>query len=159
MEDTTLEQWSLFFDGIISLLEEAERQYGFANQQYTDYVLERMQLSINSCRSLKALMESTLGIELQNYTESLQELLGYLVFIRHKWWISWTHGTVNMLTKSKLYREEEEEGLLLMFPKSSWSTSSRYLSLILILRHCLVFQELLFIGRKGSVKYDNRTLV
>lgn len=62
MEDTTSEQWSLFFDGIISLLEEAERQYGFANQQYTDYVLERMQLSINSCRSLKALMESTLGI-------------------------------------------------------------------------------------------------
>ena len=76
---------SSFFDTIISLLQEAERQYGFASQQYTEYVLERLQLSINTCRSLKSHVEATLGEELRNYIQSLQKLLEYLMFIRRKW--------------------------------------------------------------------------
>ena len=30
--------WSGYFDTIIQLLEEADRQYGVANQQYTQYI-------------------------------------------------------------------------------------------------------------------------
>ena len=83
--ENNFDQWSSFFDAITSLLEETERQYGFANQQYTEYALGRMQLSINSCRSLKAQMETTSSVELRDYIQSLQELLEHLVFIRHKW--------------------------------------------------------------------------
>ena len=79
------DQWSSFFNAITSLLENAEGQYGFANQQYTEYVLERMQLSITSCRSLKAHMETTSSVEFHDYIQSLQALLECLVFIRHKW--------------------------------------------------------------------------
>ena len=38
--------WSGYFDTIIQLLEEADRQYGVANQQYTQYVLERFDFCV-----------------------------------------------------------------------------------------------------------------
>ena len=47
---TTLNNgWSVFFDEVTALLTEAERQYGLANRNYTEYVLERMEMTLSTC--------------------------------------------------------------------------------------------------------------
>lgn len=35
--------WQAFFDGLPEFLRNADRQFGIANQQYTEYVIERLQ--------------------------------------------------------------------------------------------------------------------
>ena len=75
--------WSTYFDVIIQLLQEADRQYGVANQQYTQHVLERLEFSVHTCRIIRTQMESNTA--LQSYQDSLDELLGCLHSIRHKW--------------------------------------------------------------------------
>lgn len=77
-------QWSSFFDGIIALLEESRRHYGYSNVQYAAYMLERLEHTIGSCRNLKRLLQTSQR-SLQTYVESLQELLESLVLIRSKW--------------------------------------------------------------------------
>ena len=41
--------WSSYFDEIVKLLDESERQYGQANCSYTEYILERLELSLATC--------------------------------------------------------------------------------------------------------------
>ena len=40
---------SLFFDEIRHLIEEAERQYGLANRNYTEYVVVHFEYTITVC--------------------------------------------------------------------------------------------------------------
>ena len=75
------DRWRLYFDGIVSLLEEAERHYGVSNQRYTQYLLERLEVSRSSCGELKAEIENS-GLEL---VDSMQELLECLMLIHRKW--------------------------------------------------------------------------
>ena len=84
VEEFDDDHWSSIFDGVIGLLEESERQYGFSNRQFAEYILERLDLLLSICRSLKIRMES-FREDFQNCIESLQELLDSLVFIRFKW--------------------------------------------------------------------------
>ena len=50
-------RWSGFYEELVKLLEEAERHYGVANKQYTEYILERLEFSIHSCRLLGETMD------------------------------------------------------------------------------------------------------
>ena len=75
--------WSGYFDTIIQLLEEADRQYGVANQQYTQYVLERFDFCVHTCTVLRSQMPS--GGGLQAYQQALDELLACFNVIRQKW--------------------------------------------------------------------------
>ena len=36
--------WQVFFDGLSEFLRNADHQFGIANQQYTEYVIERLQM-------------------------------------------------------------------------------------------------------------------
>ena len=64
--------WSEFFKEISTLVDGAERQYGIANLNYSDYVMERLELSISTCFNLlEAINNST---ELEECLSSLTEL-------------------------------------------------------------------------------------
>ena len=41
-----LNGWSTYFQEITRLLEDAERQYGVANNNLTDYILERLEMTV-----------------------------------------------------------------------------------------------------------------
>ena len=52
---TTIKDWSVFFDVFTALLTEteAERQYGLANRNYTEYVLEGLKMTLSTCSYIK----------------------------------------------------------------------------------------------------------
>lgn len=44
-ESEELNGWSVFFTEVTALLDEAQKNYGIANHNYTDYALERMEMA------------------------------------------------------------------------------------------------------------------
>ena len=75
--------WSEFFKEISTLVDGAERQYGIANLNYSDYVMERLELSISTCFNLlEAINNST---ELEECLSSLTELIQYLQAGHRRW--------------------------------------------------------------------------
>ena len=45
-------EWTRYFETIIEFLEGASRQYGVANESFTEYVVDRLDLCISTCSSL-----------------------------------------------------------------------------------------------------------
>ena len=85
-DDTFIDRWGTFFDKISQLLTGADWQYGVANQQYTHYILECLELCTHVCRILRERIASIDGDEtLTSYVHSLDELLECLRTIRNKW--------------------------------------------------------------------------
>ena len=75
--------WSEFFKEISTLVDGAERQYGIANLNYSDYVMERLELSISTCFNLlEAINNAT---ELEECLSSLTELIQYLQACHRRW--------------------------------------------------------------------------
>ncbi len=78
--------WSDFFQEIITLVDGSERQYGIANLNYSEYIIERLELSINTCSSLvEAITNSAVGSELEECRKSLTELIQCLQTSRQRW--------------------------------------------------------------------------
>ena len=44
--------WSDFFHEIVTLADSSERQLGIANLNYSDYVLERLEMCIGTCSNM-----------------------------------------------------------------------------------------------------------
>ncbi len=44
--------WNTYFEELAHFLEGAERHYGIANESYTDYVLERLEICVHTCSTL-----------------------------------------------------------------------------------------------------------
>ena len=44
--------WTRYFDGISQFLEGGECQYGIANVNFYEYVLERLEVCIDTCSDL-----------------------------------------------------------------------------------------------------------
>lgn len=74
--------WSLYFDLMMRLLEESQRQYGIANQTLTQHFIERIEHAIQTCRDLRNLIEQA-GI--RSCSDSLSELLECLRSILTEW--------------------------------------------------------------------------
>lgn len=47
-----LERWTGFFREVIDLVNTGERRYGVANTNYSDYMVERLELAIQSCQAI-----------------------------------------------------------------------------------------------------------
>lgn len=47
-----MERFGEFFGDITKLVEGAERQYGVANLQYTEFIIERLEFCIISCNTI-----------------------------------------------------------------------------------------------------------
>ena len=78
-----MEDVSYFFDEIVKLLRELERQYGVATASYTAYALERLEYSIIACTTVHChLVEDS---RLQEYCLMLKSLIGCLRELYYKW--------------------------------------------------------------------------
>ena len=78
--------WSDFFGEISRLIESAERQFGLANVSYSEYVMDRLELSINaSWNLLETITNSVVGSELQDCCRSLTELVECLRTEYRRW--------------------------------------------------------------------------
>ena len=78
--------WTAFFEEVIRLTEGAERQYGIANVSYSEYILERLELMINtSSIMLDCISESQEQAELEQCSSSLSRLLKCLHIMQKKW--------------------------------------------------------------------------
>ena len=47
-----LNGWNTYFEEISRSLEDTERQYGVANNNFTDYILERLEMILSTCSDL-----------------------------------------------------------------------------------------------------------
>jgi len=56
-----------FFDEIIKLLQEIDRQYGIVNANFTDYALGRLEHCIIACTTIRERLEMDSGLELKEY--------------------------------------------------------------------------------------------
>ena len=83
--------WSRYFEDISRLLESAEHQYGIANQEFCDYVVRRLEVSISTCEHLSEHIERDESIrdEDRNVTDDIQSdlasLVEYLRYVHSTW--------------------------------------------------------------------------
>ena len=90
---TSMEGWSRYFEDISHFLEGAERQYGIANESFTEYVLEQLELCIRTCTTLTEHLDSEAVPNLdegevaiiEDYLSTLLGLLHCLRSLRQKW--------------------------------------------------------------------------
>lgn len=81
-----LNGWSTYFAEISRLLEDAERQYGVANNNLTEYILERLEMTLSSCSHLlHHIRQQAEAEELEDYVSSLRELIDCIKVIYRKW--------------------------------------------------------------------------
>jgi hypothetical protein len=86
MDNFDSHTWGSYFCEIVHLLEAADRQYGIANQSYAQYVLERLEICLQTCRTVRGQITPSGGTgRLQWYLEAFDELISCLQLIRRKW--------------------------------------------------------------------------
>ena len=75
-----------FFVKVVVLLDEAEKNYGIANHNYTDYALERMEMTLSTCLKMQhILLNASLDSEMQEYCSTSTELISCIQFIYSNW--------------------------------------------------------------------------
>jgi len=80
-----LERWQAFFQEVVSLVTAGERHYGVCNANYSDYMIERFELSIQSCETIVNGLSTVLSnaeravTEYKEYIDQLIELLRILL--------------------------------------------------------------------------------
>ena len=81
--------WTRYFDDISRFLDGAERQYGIANANFCEYVLERLEVCIDTCSSLRDHMVTggASGDEdiIEEYRSNLECLVECLRWVQGKW--------------------------------------------------------------------------
>lgn len=83
--------WQPFFDGLSEFLRSAERQFGLANHQYTEHVVERLQMFSREISILKDVLEHSSNLdqqshlELQQISSKLEELNSNMRIIKLEW--------------------------------------------------------------------------
>ncbi len=87
-------EWTMYFDVITHLLQGASRQYGVANESYTEYVIERLDLCISTCTTLKEQLTLSSASEVNDDQEGdlvvvckaeLEELVDSLMQVQIQW--------------------------------------------------------------------------
>ena len=102
---TALSGWSNYFQEVSRLVEEAERLYGMANNTYTEYIIERLEICLTTCSNLlRTLQLEVVNSQLEDYKVSLQELNDCLKLLHRKW--------------------REYEGILDSYPADAYSSVS-----------------------------------
>jgi len=82
-DDTALNGWSVFFTELTNFLTEAKWQFGIANQNYTEYVMQRMDIAFSTCSYIRSnLINSP---ELQQFLVEINELYSTLRYIYRQW--------------------------------------------------------------------------
>ena len=69
-----MERFGEFFDDILKLVEGAERQYGVANLQYTEFIIEKMEFCTISCNIILYQLRQESSTGMDEYCTCLKEL-------------------------------------------------------------------------------------
>ena len=78
--------WRNLFLEFSALSESAERQYGIAHLSYSNYILERLALCIDTCSNIQEIIVvSTLASDLQECSRNLTELIETLQRLHNRW--------------------------------------------------------------------------
>ena len=110
----SMNNWSRYFEEVSEFLRGAERQYGIANDTYTDYVLERLEICIHTCSTL---LDHLQGGNLPHLEEEElpildqhQTLLHGLVEALKTLWVKW-QSYKQVLESGNLRRFSYEAGM------------------------------------------------
>ena len=88
-----LSEWRSFFDEAADFVEGIERQYGVANERFTEYAIDRLELTVQSCSAIldrfisattEPLGEDDRRVVLQ-YREEMQDMISVLRRILQQW--------------------------------------------------------------------------
>ena len=93
-------RWQAFFDGLSEFLGNADRQFGIANQQYTEYVIERLQLFCRDVGILKDFLEHSQATQNSLELRQLPEKLGELQTSIRKILTEWENYFDSVLARS-----------------------------------------------------------
>ena len=74
--------WTNYFLEVTRLLEDGERKYGVANHSYTEYMLERVEISLSTCSDVLHHVEHT---EEEELSSELHHLIDSLKLIHQRW--------------------------------------------------------------------------
>ena len=87
MAERVVDGLDRFFDEISNLLGDAERQYGIADQRYSEYIIERFEHCIHTCLDVVGHIRTGApeSANMEEYCSSLQELIQCLESIVQKW--------------------------------------------------------------------------
>ena len=77
-EGNSLWRWESFFEEVESFIVSAERRYEHANEQYAQFVVERMQTVIRSIRGIRDHLHSTDIILTLSETHVVRQYVSYL---------------------------------------------------------------------------------
>ena len=88
-----LGEWRSFFDEVAGFLQGIDRQYGVANESFTQYAIERLELVIQSCAVIRdrltAATTESLGEDdrsiVSEYQAAMQDFIGELQRILLQW--------------------------------------------------------------------------
>ena len=105
---SSLAEWRRYFESIAEFLQGASRQFGVANGSFTEYVIERLDLCISTCTTLKEqLTVSTSTHRERNTQDDLQDSEEEVV-LRYR---SELEGLVDSLMAIQLQWKEYREVL------------------------------------------------
>ena len=107
--------WARYFSGISRFLESAERQNGTANATFCEYVLERLELCIDTCSHLRDHMVTGGSSRDEEIREDYKSNLDGLVdCLRCKWLeyedIGWRDSNIGIKLK-EVFKEEDAHDL------------------------------------------------
>ena len=84
--------WSRYFESIAEFLQGASRQYGVANENFTEYVVERLDLCISTCTTLRDQLIVNVNEEeeeeaelIMRYRAEMEGLLDCLMKVQVEW--------------------------------------------------------------------------
>ena len=113
--DSEVWGWRSFFDQITQFLEELEHQSGNANERYTQYALERLEVCIKNVRDLQNHLAHSYEDEhdeevcaiIEQYTTQLAELL-HCVEVLYDMWSEYSDELLTPRASQLTYRTETE---------------------------------------------------
>ena len=82
-EESEVRGFGKFFDKVSRLLSDAQKNHGIANQNYTEYILERMDIALATCSELQFRLQGF--PDMQEYLSTLKVLITQIQFIYRKW--------------------------------------------------------------------------
>ena len=77
--------WTTYFEEISHLLDDGERQYSVANTNYTEYFLERLDITLSTCSNILHHVGQQHLNGLEEYQTSLRELIECIKVVYRKW--------------------------------------------------------------------------
>ena len=83
----SLESWISYFQEVSGLLKTAERHYSVADADFSGYMIERLELVIQSCQTAacSVSLDETEQTVIDDYKGSVEELIGHSRLSLDKW--------------------------------------------------------------------------